>query len=133
MRITLACPEGLIDDAKHLAMVTGYSAADADTFDSVEWEDASGNRYSAASILVFGDYIEKALSALERPEWDGDNEVNMAAAQRAQAVVDFHAPDGETPTPQAAPDKITVVLGDDTLASLAAMGLTKIEVIEWHS
>jgi hypothetical protein len=34
---------------------------------------------------------------------------------------------GDDPIPQASPDKLTVVIGDDGLAALAAMGLVQAE------
>ena len=47
----------------------------------------------------------------------------MAGANRAQAVLVF------SPTPVTAmPDKLTACVGDDALATLAAMGLTHVVV-----
>jgi hypothetical protein len=48
----------------------------------------------------------------------------MQAATRAQAALVVHL-EGE-PIPQAAPDKLTCVAGEDGLAALAAMGLVQV-------
>jgi hypothetical protein len=50
----------------------------------------------------------------------------MAAANRAQAALVFSLEAVEV-----APDKLTACVGDDALATLAAMGLTQVEVDEW--
>ena len=64
-------------------------------------------------------FTTAAQSGLQRPSWDTDNHVNMAGANRAQAALVFSL----TPV-TAMPDKLTACVGDDALATLAAMGLT---------
>jgi len=65
-------------------MILGYGTADADTYRTADWQDAEGNRYACASTLVFGEFVGKATSPLERPEWDEEPyRVNMAGAARA--------------------------------------------------
>ena len=39
MRITIACPEALRDDANQLAMVLGYGPDDAETYGELNWQD----------------------------------------------------------------------------------------------
>ena len=40
MRLTIACPHALRDDANNLAMVLGYGPADAETYGELNWRDA---------------------------------------------------------------------------------------------
>jgi len=119
MRITIACPEALRDDANQLAMVLGYRPDDAKTYVGLNWQDAGGNLYACASLIVSDAFTTAAQSGLQRPAWDTDSHVNMAAADRAQAALVFSL----TPV-TAIPDKLTACVGDDALATLAAMGLT---------
>jgi len=123
MRITIACPEALRDDANQLAMVLGYSPDDAETYGELNWQDAGGNLYACASLIVSDAFTTVAQSGLQRPAWDTDSHVNMDAARRAQAALVFSL----TPV-TAMPDKLTACAGDDALATLAAMGLTQVEV-----
>ena len=123
MRLTIACPEALQDDANQLAMVLGYGPSDAKTYVALNWQDAVGNLYACASLIVSDAFTTAAQSGLQRPAWDTDNTVNMAGAGRAQAALVFSL------TPVAAmPYKLTACVGDDALATLAAMGLVQVEV-----
>jgi len=123
MRLTIACPEALRDDANQLAMVLGYGPDDAETYVALNWQDAAGNLYACASLIVSDAFTTVAQSGLQRPSWDTDSHVNMDAARRAQAALVFSL----TPV-MALPDKLTACVGDDALATLAAMGLTQVEV-----
>ena len=123
MRITIACPDALRDDVNNLAMVLGYGPDDALTYGGLNWHDADGNLYAAASLIVSDTFVSKAQSTLSRPAWDVDNIIDMAGANRAQAALVFSL----TPV-TAMPDKLTACAGDDALATLAAMGLTQVEV-----
>ena len=120
MRLTIACPEALRDDANQLAMVLGYGPADAETYGTPNWQDADGNLYACASLPVSDTFVSKAQSTLSRPAWDTDSHVNMDAAWWAQEALVFSL----TPV-TAMPDKLTACAGDDALATLAAMGLTR--------
>jgi len=123
MRLTIACPEALRDDANQLAMVLGYGPSDAETYVALNWQDAGGNLYACASLPVSDTFTTAAQSGLQRPAWDVDNIIDMDAARRAQAALVFSL----TPV-TAMPDKLTSCAGDDALAVLAAMGLTQVEV-----
>ena len=125
MRLTIACPEALRDDANNLAMVLGYGPSDAETYGSLNWLDTAGNLYACASLIVSDTFTTTAQSGLQRPSWDVDNIIEMDAARRAQAALVFSL----TPV-TAMPDKLTACAGDDALATLAAMGLTQVEVDE---
>jgi len=123
MRLTIACPNALRDDANNLAMVLGYRPDDAETYVALNWQDADGNLYAVASLPVSDAFTTAAQSGLQRPSWDTDNIIDMDAARRAQAALVFSL----TPV-TAMPDKLTACAGDDALAVLAAMGLTQVEV-----
>jgi len=121
MRLTIACPAAWRPDANHFAMVLGYGPADAETYVALNWQDAGGNLYACASLTVPDTFTTAAQSGLQRPAWDTDNHVNMAGANRAQAALVFSL----TPV-TAMPDKLTACVGDDGLATLAAMGLVQV-------
>ena len=123
MRLSIACTDALRSDANNLAMVLGYGPADAETYGTPNWQDADGNLYAVASLIVSDTFTTTAQSGLQRPAWDTDNIIDMDAARRAQAALVFSL----TPV-TAMPDKLTACVGDDALATLAAMGLTQVEV-----
>ena len=123
MRLTIACPDAVRDDANNLAMVLGYGPDDALTYGGLNWHDVDGNLYACASLTVSDTFTTTVQSGLQRPAWDTDSHVNMAGANRAQAALIFSL----TPV-TAMPDKLTACVGDDALATLAAMGLTQVEV-----
>ena len=123
MRLTIACPDALRDDANDLAMVLGYGPDDVQTYVALNWQDVDGNLYACASLPVSDAFTTTAQATLQRPAWDTDNIINMAAANRAQAALVFSL----TPV-TAMPVKLTACAGDDALATLAAMGLTHVVV-----
>jgi hypothetical protein len=131
MRLTAACPAALRDDANSLAMVLAFGPPDALTYGEPQWQDAVGNLYAAASFDALPEWMAAAQAPLVRPEWDTDDSgytVNMAGADRAQALL-YVVPTDEEGTrvdPLANPTRLTVMAGEDGLAALAAMGLTKI-------
>ena len=125
MRLTIACPATLRSDANNLAMVLGYGPDDAETYVALNWNDVDGNLYACASLTVSDAFTTTAQTALQRPAWDTDSAISMAAANRAQAALVFSLEAVEV-----APDKLTACAGDDALATLAAMGLTQVEVDE---
>ena len=121
MRLTIACPDALRDDASNLAMVLGYGPAESLTYGALNWQDTDGNLYAVASLPVSDAFTTTAQATLQRPAWDTDNVISMAAANRAQAALVFSL----TPV-TAMPDKLTACAGDDALATLAAMGLAHV-------
>ena len=123
MMLAISCPDALRDDANQLAMVLGYGPADAATYGALNWQDDDGNLYAVASLPVSDAFTTTAQSGLQRPTWDTDNHVNMTGANRAQAALVF-----SMKPVTAMPDKLTACAGDDALATLAAMGLTQVEV-----
>ena len=123
MRLTIACPDALRDDANNLAMVLGFGPDDARTYGALNWQDEAGNLYACASLPVSDTFTTTAQATLQRPAWDTDNVISMAAANRAQAALVFSL----TPV-TAMPDKLTACVGDDALGVLTTMGLTQVEV-----
>ena len=121
--VTVACPEAIIPDANDLAMVLAFSPADELTYGALNWQDAAGNLYAAASFEARDEWVIGAQSELTRPEWDVEPYVvNMAAARRAQAALVF-AQEGVDSTAST----LTAIAGMDGLAALAAMGLTLVD------
>ncbi|RDE08435.1 hypothetical protein [Pelagibacterium lacus] len=127
MRITIACPAALIEDANNLAMALAFGPADALTFREPSWQDADGSLYSAASLEATDDWVAGAQTTLNRPEWDTDYTVNMAGAERAQDALYFWVPDedGQEP-PLASPGALVAIGAVDGLAALDAMGLSRV-------
>ncbi|MEO9630953.1 MAG: hypothetical protein ABJG14_10995 [Sulfitobacter sp.] len=137
MRLTIICPEAHRADANQLAMVLGYGPADAETYGEANWQDTAGNLYAAASLDVAPVFVEDATSTLERPAWDTEDsdedgvgyQVNIAGAERAQALVTIWGLGDDEADPAAGPDKLLAMFHDDPLAALAMAGLTRIEAV----
>ena len=119
MRITCSCPELLIPDANQYAMCLGFSEADGETYRGLNWVDAQGNFYAAASFEASDDWIIFAQAPLVRPAWDVNNVIDMAAAERAQSALVF-----STEAVLAITGQMTAIGGMDGLSALVAMGLT---------
>jgi hypothetical protein len=100
-------------------MCLGFSEADGETYRGLNWVDAQGNFYAAASFESSDDWIIFAQSPLVRPAWDVDEVIDMDAAARAQAALVF-----STESASAAPGVLTAVGGPDGPSALASMGLT---------
>jgi hypothetical protein len=122
MRITCSCPEPLIPDANQYAMCLGFSEADGETYRGLNWVDAQGNLYAAASFEARDEWVIFAQAPLQRPLWDTDEVIEMVAAERAQAALVF-----ATEAVVATPATLTTVGGMDGLAALVAMGLSAVD------
>lgn len=125
MRLTAACPAEMLSDANHLTMALSFGPADGRTYIGLNWQDAAGNLYAAASFVTDEGWPTAATRALERPAWDKTTHVNMTGAGRAQLELVMWL-GGSDPVPQAAAGNLTVVAGEDGPAALAAMGLTPV-------
>ena len=119
MRITCSCPAALVSDGNQLAMALGFSEADGQTYNGLNWQDAQGNLYAAASFEAREEWIAFAQAPLVRPAWDVNEVIDMVAAERAQAALVF-----STEVVLASPAALTVIGGLDGIAALVAMGLT---------
>ena len=87
MRVTATTDATLLDDARNLAALLAFGPDDLQTF-VPGWEDASGTPFWATSFEASVEWMQAAGSALDRPEWDTENEVNETGAKRAQ-LLDF--------------------------------------------
>jgi len=126
IRITLACPEGLIDEANYLVAALGSGPDDLATFAQAEWVDADGHRFSCASWEVASDWQERVAGNLLRPDWDRGDAVDLDLAQRAQSALRVWGADqhDEHP-PLAEPGKLVALIGLTGAEALAAMGLAR--------
>jgi len=96
MRVTIATPAALRDEANELALATGLTSFDVRTFREPQWEDAAGNLYSLSSGIVSDLYPQIAASDLtDRCEATG---ADQALAEAAQAVVVVWAPEYDEET-----------------------------------
>jgi hypothetical protein len=119
MRITAAAPEPLVYASNQLAMCLAYSIADGETYRGLNWVDASGNLYAAASFDALEEWVIFAQAPLQRPAWDVDEVVDMVAATQAQAVLVV-----STEALLASPTSLTSIVGVSGVEALVAMGLT---------
>ena len=129
-RLTIICPAAHRADANQLAMVLGYGPADALTYGEPTWQDSKGNLYAAASLDVSPMFTHAATSPLQRPEWDTDEIIDMAAAQSAQAKVIIWGLGEDEPAPKATPDNLLAMFHPDPLTAMAMAGVTQIEGVE---
>ena len=120
-RITAAAPEALVSDANQYAMCLGQSEADGQTYRGLNWTDADGNLYAAASFEARDEWITFAQAPLVRPAWDVDEVIDMVAAERAQAALVY-----AVEPVLAVPGALTAIGGMDGVGALAAMGLTAV-------
>jgi hypothetical protein len=117
MRITVAVPEQHTAIANQLAMALGLSYADERTYSQLKYTDGE-NLYAVASFIATPSLVERAETALERPLWDEEEErIDMTQAEQAKRLVAFDAVAGL--------DVISAVIGDDALASIEFMGLSR--------
>ena len=128
IRITIACPAAHVAAANQLARCIGADKADEATFGASVWQDRNGSRHAVASMQVDTTFLETVLAQLREPRWGAD----LAAAGAAQARIVLFDPDGmdpETPRPDMAarPDRITAIIHDDPLITMAWLGLAPAE------
>jgi hypothetical protein len=126
MILTISVPATHVANANYFAMALGYSIADGQTYSAPTWQDTAGNLYSAASLAVPGGFAQAATTPLQRPAWDSEEAIDMAAASRAQALVVLWLDGSETTAPQANTNSITAIGGMSGLDALAAMGLARV-------
>ena len=125
-RIIMICPAAHVGDANQLAMALGDSVASwQHTFGAASRPDADGALYSLASWDTDDAWLVAVQSVPERPAWDADNAVNMAAAIRAQARVLVYDPASGDPVPQASAAAILILPGEP-MAMAAAAGLVRV-------
>lgn len=124
IEITIACPDTMIADANHLAMVLGEGPADGLTFPDPDWHGPGGH-YAVAAVEVTDEWLHRARSVPERPAWDGVRPfaVDLAAARRAQAAIRLLQP-GERRA--AAPGEITILAGPKAVEAVALLGLQRL-------
>lgn len=121
LRVTVICPEEMIDAANQLALLLGESSGDAQTFRTAAWVAADGERYAVASLAAtagFPDAAAADLAALPNPHG-----ADVAAAQPAQAMLEVWLPAGGTPPPAPAPDRLAAYIFAAPMALLAAFDL----------
>ena len=121
-RITAAAPEALVSDANQYAMCLGQSEADGQTYRGLNWTDADGNLYAAASFEARDEWITFAQAPLVRPAWDVDEVIDMVAAERAQAALVY-----AVEPVLAVPVALTAIGGMDGVGAVAAMGLAAVQ------
>jgi len=120
-RITCAAPEALVYAANQYAMCLAYGPADGETYVGLNWVDADGNLYAAASFEARDEWITFAQAPLVRPAWDTTEIIDMVAAERAQAALVF-----STEAVLAIPGQLTAIGGPNGPDALILMGLTAV-------
>lgn len=119
VRVTIACPQSLIDDGNQLAACMGLSLADLNTFGEASYQDEAGNLYAVCSAAMTPRVLQSiGAGQIARPAFDPDNQINMTGAARALSALVVEAV-------PAAPDKIVAIIDMDPGSAIAAMGLTQ--------
>jgi hypothetical protein len=133
--LTVAAPEAHRDDATQMGILHGWAAGQTpeewEQAFSSQWQDAGGNLYRVFSLPVARHVIDQMIGALqsanlERPPFDADNLINMAAANRAHDLLRgnvWPTQDPPEPMPQADPSRIVAVVGLRGVEALASIGL----------
>jgi len=125
-RITIACPDAMRGDANALGAVLGLGPHDATTYGTPIWQDAEGRLYSCASLEVSEEWLAETQQPLVRPAWDVDEQIDMDAAARAQALIVLWQAGDEGPVPLASLGALTAVAGIEGVAAVEAMGLQQV-------
>jgi len=118
MRVTIACPESMMNDANAWCTAISHIPGDKHTFQHPVWVDTHGNKYAAASAIVPNDWLDNLTTTLTRPQWDTQPyDINMTGAARTQEHMRV------TNTP-ATPTQITIMTHTNGRKALQAMQLT---------
>jgi hypothetical protein len=122
-RMSLAVPQVLMTQANNLALITGLSAADLNTFTTANWQDKDGNLYAVCSTVIkpvvlglFG----ISLSNITLPAHAINADV-VQAQQALDKVVMYKQGD------KVSTASIMCAIDFEPLAAFADMGLTIIE------
>lgn len=81
-RLTLICPETLIEDANALASALGVGPDDGQSFGNPVWIDENGARFAVMS-LVSATLSDTLAAPLVAPTWP----VDLQAAERARTRI----------------------------------------------
>ncbi len=126
IRITIACPEGMVSDANQFALCVGNTPADVQTFGAATWEDGSGERYALASLLAGEVFPQTAAAVLQAPAHSPDADV--AGAARAQAALQIWAPASPDSFPEVGSGRLVAVIGLDAGLAIPLLGLSPVPV-----
>lgn len=123
IRVTIAAPLVMMNDANELASCLGYDKADRLTFTiAPTYCDTEGQLFRVASSIVEDAFLTDATAPLSEPTWGAD----LVAATRAQSTISLHVI-GDDGDMTAQNNRITAIVGDDAQAAIAAMRLTRVE------
>ena len=125
-RMSLAVPQALMPQANNLALITGLSAADINTFTTANWQDKDGNLYAVCSTVIkpvvlglFG----ISLTDITLPAHAVNADIT-AAQQALDKVVMYKQGDKASTT------SIMCAIDFEPLAAFEDMGLTIVETDE---
>jgi hypothetical protein len=126
-RLTVACPEELVEAANHLALAIGEGPGDFYSFGVPQWQNEDGTRFSVISTAATNLLFAYAGSQLQKRDF-APEEWSAEKAFEAQSVTQiWFGPSEEAPeVPKAEKGKLLGVVGDDIFGILAAMGLSRI-------
>ena len=125
-RMSLAVPQAYMPQANKLALITGISAADVNTFTDANWQDRDGNLYAVCSTaikpLVLG-MLGIKLSSIPLPSHAED--VDVVAAQEAldKAIM-------WSGIEQVSTDKILIAIDCEPLQFFKDCGLMEFDTAE---
>lgn len=126
LRVTVAVPSTMADDANALALVVGESAADVGTFHGTPGcEDGEANTYFLKSFKVRSTFTDVGSRTLVAPDFAPD--ADLTAAGRAQDALVIWTGEGTAPTAQ--PDKITAYIDDGSLHWREAMSMMGLSMV----
>lgn len=133
-RYTIACPVRFKDDGNQFTLYTGESSADNRTFTEPNYQDSLGRLYCVACTLTTPEFAFRMNNPAAEdniPAHAAEN-IDIAAANRARALVDFWEPVFDAEAEEwvlgspASPAKISVVEHFNVRQALEWLGLTKI-------
>ena len=120
-RVTIICPESLMQAANQLTLIAGETSADDKTFTSASYVDANGNKYAICSTVVTDGFlqIQSGLPA-ELPPHAKNADVMLA--QKALDVLSIYV-DGNL----LSNDALTMAFDVEPKTVMKNLGLTVID------
>ena len=122
-RMSLVVPEQLMPQANQLALISGESPNDINTFSDANWQDLDGNKYAVCSTLI----KPIVLSMFGAPVIDSGLTADRADFTQAQQAMDKAVM--YSGSEQATPDKIIIAIDYEPLEVFAALGLLAISAL----
>lgn len=133
MRLTVFCPDAMIDYANHFLAVLFPESLALDLLGIAGWQDHSGTHFSVASLCADVDWLGRLEQRFERPWWDDQRQINMETATRVRDGLKVLTPDPQDMADLQIPsDCLCIVAAPDHCNVLLSADLVPIPEVVVH-